>query len=119
MAAAGNKITGKWGEETAADWLQTEKQFRILGRNLQLGRSEVDVLAMDGDVLVFVEVKVRKDNRFGHPEESAGKQKAASLRRAADLYLEQSGFSGMIRFDVVAITGTPAFYDLLHLEDFI
>ena len=119
MAAGGNKITGKWGEETAASWLQNEKQYQILGRNLQLGRSEVDILAMDGEVLVFVEVKVRKDNRFGHPEEGAGKQKATSLRRAADIYLEQSGFTGIIRFDVVAITGTPAFYDLLHLEDFI
>jgi len=119
MAVVGNKITGKWGEETAASWLQNEKQFRILGCNLQLGRSEVDILAMDGEVLVFVEVKVRKNSNFGHPEEGAGKQKAASLRRAADLYLEQSGFNGIIRFDVVAITGTPVFYDLLHLEDFI
>jgi putative endonuclease len=119
MAAAGNKITGNWGEETAAAWLQKEKKFRILGRNLQLGRSEVDILAMDGDVLVFVEVKVRKDSRFGHPEESAGKQKAASLRRAADRYIEQTAFNGLIRFDVVAITGTPVFFDLLHLEDFI
>jgi putative endonuclease len=119
MAAVGNKITGNWGEEIASVWLQENKGFRILHRNLQLGKSEVDILAMDGEVLVFVEVKVRKNNNFGHPEEFAGKQKATSLRRAADLYLEKSGFAGIIRFDVVAITGTPAFYDLLHLEDFI
>jgi putative endonuclease len=119
MAAVGNKITGNWGEETACAWLQEQKSFRILHRNLQLGKSEVDILAMDGEVLVFVEVKVRKNNRFGHPEEFAGKQKATSLRRAADFYLEQSGFSGIIRFDVVAITGTPVFYELLHFEDFL
>ena len=119
MAAGGNKVTGKWGEETAAAWLQHEKQYRILGRNLQLGKSEVDILAMDGEVLVFVEVKVRKDNRYGNPEEGARKQKAASLHRAASRYQEQTGFQGMIRFDVVAITGTPAFFELLHLEDFL
>ena len=119
MTRNGNKITGNWGEETAAGYLQLEKQFRILKRNLRLGKSEVDILAMDADVLVFVEVKVRKNNLFGHPEASAGKQKARSMHRAAGLYLEQSGFNGPIRFDVVAITGTPVFYELLHLEDFI
>lgn len=119
MAEVANKITGNWGEETASLWLQANKGFRILHRNLQLGKSEVDILAKDGQVLVFVEVKVRKNSRFGYPEEFAGKQKVKSLQRAADLYLEQSGFDGLIRFDVVAITGSPEFYDLLHLEDFI
>lgn len=119
MTASGKKITGNWGEELAASWLTENKGFVLLHRNLQLGRSEVDILAMDEDVLVFVEVKVRKDNRFGHPEEFADEKKSAHLRRAADLYLEKSGFSGMIRFDVVAITGTPVFYELLHLEDFL
>jgi putative endonuclease len=119
MSATGKKITGNWGEELASTWLQEKKGFRILHRNLQLGRSEVDILAMDGETLVFVEVKVRKNNQFGHPEEFADKRKAVHLRRASNLYLDQSGFSGLIRFDVVAITGTPDFFDLLHLEDFL
>lgn len=119
MASTANKITGNWGEEIAAVWLQNEKKYTLVARNLRLGRSEVDILAMDGDVLVFLEVKVRKNNLFGHPEQAAGKHKAASLRKAAARYLEESGFQGLIRFDVVAITGTPVFYELMHLEDFI
>ena len=119
MAADGKKNTGKWGEEMAAAWLVQEKNFLILGKNLQLSHSEVDILAKDGEILVFVEVKVRKDSQFGYPEEAVGKKKAASLRRAADIYLEKSGFQGMIRFDVVAITGTPVFYELQHFEDYL
>ena len=119
MAKTRNSETGAWGEEIAGKYLEEKKGFAILHRNLRLGKSEIDILAMDGPVLVFVEVKVRKNNHFGNPEEFAGKQKASNLRRAADLYLEQNNFSGLIRFDVVAITGSPAFFDVLHLEDFI
>ena len=113
-----NSETGNWGEEIAAQFLQAQKAFTIVHRNLRLGRSEVDILCMDDLTLVFVEVKVRKNSQFGHPESFVDAKKASHLHRAADLYLEQTGFAGFIRFDVVAITGSPKSFEILHLPDF-
>ena len=118
MGKTHNSEIGNWGEEIAAQFLQAQKAYTIVHRNLRLGRSEVDILCMDNKTLVFVEVKVRKNSQFGHPESFVDAKKAGYLHRAADLYLEQTGFSGFIRFDVVAITGSPKSYEILHLVDF-
>ncbi|HID55979.1 TPA: YraN family protein, partial [Candidatus Poribacteria bacterium] len=63
------KEIGLLGEEIAADFLR-RKGYRLLERNIRIGRGEIDLVALDGETLVFVEVKTRKGLRYGHPSES-------------------------------------------------
>ena len=95
-----------------------QRGYAMLHRNWRYGQLEVDIIALKGDVLHFVEVKLRQTNRYGYPEESVGKQKLRFLMRAADLYLSRNKQYKKIRFDIVAITapeqGLP---EVFFIED--
>jgi putative endonuclease len=99
-------LTGEWGEAVAADMLKA-KGFRVLGRRVRVGtRDELDLIARDGDVLVFVEVKTRKSERFGRPMSSVKKQKRHTLSRAAVRYIKKLRNPNIcFRFDVVEVIG--------------
>ncbi len=94
--------TGKRGEEIAGDLLR-EQGFTILETNWRHKRLEVDLIAKDGGVLVFVEVKTRSYDYFGKPEEFVDKKKERHLARAAAEYMRQTGHDWAIRFDVVSV----------------
>ncbi len=94
--------TGKRGEEIAESLLR-EKGFTILETNWRHKRLEVDLIAKDGNVLVFVEVKTRSYDYFGKPEEFVDKKKERHLARAAAEYMRQTGHEWAIRFDVVSV----------------
>ncbi|MEW5898090.1 MAG: YraN family protein [Bacillota bacterium] len=101
---------GKLGEELAASYLQ-EKGYRLLERNYRCRLGEIDIVALDGDVLVFVEVRCRTSGRFGLPQESIRREKQAKLRKLAQYYLLRAARSGpapatgknQVRFDVLAL----------------
>ena len=61
-----NNILGKRGEQLAVSFLE-KKGYQILATNWRHRRAEIDIIAMDEDVLVFVEVKTRNNNNFGEP----------------------------------------------------
>lgn len=94
---------GREGEQVAVNFL-LERGFTILHRNWTWGHLEVDIIALKGEVLHFIEVKLRNTNRFGYPEASVGKQKLRFLMRAADQFLNIHKQYKKIRFDIVAIT---------------
>ena len=94
--------TGKRGEEIAEALLR-EKGFAILETNWRHKRLEVDIIAKDGEVLVFVEVKTRSYDYFGRPEEFVDKKKERHLALAAAEYMRQIGHDWAIRFDVVSV----------------
>ncbi|HHU43655.1 MAG: YraN family protein [Bacillota bacterium] len=80
--------------------------YQILDENVSYKNTgELDLVAKDGQELVFIEVRYRKDDSFGHPLETLTKSKINRIIKAARLYLcEKSiSFSG-IRFDVVSVT---------------
>ncbi len=112
--------TGDWGEACAAELLKA-KGYRILGRNVRVGnRDEVDLIARDKDVLVFVEVKTRRHVEFGRPIAAVNTKKKHVLSRAAVRYLKKLGFPAVcIRFDVVEVTGAPdtGELDINHVEN--
>lgn len=116
MAAPSARKTGLWGEELAARFLSGQGAA-ILHRNWRSGRNEIDLIAEWNGVVVFVEVKLRKTNAFGHPETFLGKAQIRNIRRASTEYQIQHGITGTIRFDIVAITGTRGNHSLLHLPD--
>ncbi len=102
---------GQRGEDVAARFLRRQG-FRILRRNYRSRLGEVDLIASDGDTLVFVEVKTRATSDHGEPFEAVTLDKQRRLARLALEYLKQnSGLDRRCRFDVVSVVwsgeGTP------------
>ena len=106
------KKIGDRGEQQAVQFL-TERGYAILERNYRDKRSEVDIIAQTGHLLVFVEVKTRKNALFGYPEQFVDPKKIDLLHRAATAYQEQINWQDDIRFDIIAITDGV----LEHFED--
>ena len=101
-----SQARGRWGENQAAQWY-ARRGGVVVDRNWRCDRGELDLVVADGDVVVFVEVKARRDDRFGTPSAAVGERKQQTLRMLAARWLdEHPGHRGEIRFDVVAITGT-------------
>lgn len=108
--------TGKKGEQLASRWLR-EHGFTILHRNWRHGRSEIDIVAREGDFLVVVEVKTRMSDRWGDPELAVGPAKRRQLIRAADELVRTFAEDLEVRFDLVSITHTPDGPEILHIPN--
>jgi len=94
---------GVRAEELAARYL-TAAGFRIVARNWRRPEGELDLVAFDGDTCVFVEVRSRTGEQFGHPLEAVTARKRAQVIRAARLYLDtESVTAAAFRFDVVGV----------------
>lgn len=88
----------------------------MVARNLRLQIGELDIIAWEGEVLAFVEVRSRADGRFGGAGYAVGRAKQRQVARCAELYLATAGRSlrpAAVRFDVVAVTGA----ELVILRD--
>jgi putative endonuclease len=95
---------GARGERLAASFLK-KNGYKVMERNYRSKRwGEIDIVAWDGDTLVFVEVKTRMTSLFGKPQEAVHPQKIRSLKRAGQFYLRQKKVEGPVRIDVVAVT---------------
>lgn len=103
--AESTRRKGSFYEEKAAEVLE-QKGYRILDRNFCCRGGELDIVAMDGDVLCFVEVKYRKDLRGGYPQEAVTAAKQKHLYRAAAAWLAAHRRAPGVkcRFDVVGLT---------------
>jgi putative endonuclease len=111
-----NKATGNKGEEMAAIYLK-EKGYKILECNWRYSHWEVDIIAAKDKMLYFFEIKTRRSEKFGYPEESIGKKKMQNLRNAAEQYQELHPEWKYIQFNVLAITmqfGKPVEYFMLE-----
>lgn len=98
-----NKILGERGERAAELFLK-KHDYVILEKNWRCKYGEADLVAMDGDCLVFVEVKTRTSREQGFPNESVGPKKRAKYEQIALEYLAQSDLCDLpMRFDVVDI----------------
>lgn len=96
------QIKGNRGEEKAIDYLLSNG-YVILERNWKIGHLEVDIIASNEDFLIIVEVKTRKSNIFGEPEEFVTLQKQRNLIRAAASYITKFGITKEVRFDIVSV----------------
>ncbi|WLE95148.1 MAG: YraN family protein [Candidatus Electrothrix communis] len=94
------KATGRSGEALAAQYLE-QQGYIILERNYRLRIGEVDIIARDGEYLVFIEVKTRRSTRFGSPFEAVDARKQQQIVKIASAYLQ--GKELPVRFDVVAV----------------
>lgn len=106
---------GKRGEDIAARFL-LEKGLALITRNYRDKFGEVDIIAKDRETLVFVEVKTRRSNRFGLPEEAVTPAKQQKIIRVASNYLVQHQLlDAPVRFDVIAITIDQGNPQITHL----
>ena len=96
--------SGAEGESKAVDFLK-QKGWKIVSQNYRYKRGELDIIGLDKDVLVFVEVKYRKNNTFGFPEDFVSKHKMGMVRKTAMNYIYTENWQKDIRFDIVSITG--------------
>jgi len=95
---------GRQGEAAAARYLR-RRGYRILARSDRLPPGELDLVALDGRTIVFVEVKTRRSADAGHPAEAVDEVKQRRLTRLAVTFLKRHGLLEYpARFDVVAIT---------------
>lgn len=108
---------GKRGEEIAASYL-TKKGYQILSRNFRSKRGEIDLIAVRGAFLVFVEVKERDANALVSPLEAVTPTKQARLIRAARYYLMRYPSRLQPRFDVIALVRqSNDRYTVTHIEN--
>lgn len=103
--AAHNDL-GKWGEEVAAKYL-LNKGYIIIDRDWKSGHRDIDIIARSGDIVVFIEVKTRRNNVFGEPEDAVNFMKLRNLRAAVNHYVKYKHINNDIQFDVISIIGTP------------
>lgn len=105
------------GEQMAAEYLKS-KNYNILSKNVSYPNvGEIDIVALDGRTLVFVEVRTRADNMFGHPLETLTKAKQSKIVKASRRYIQDNKtMASAFRYDVIAILNeniehiTNAFY---------
>ena len=94
---------GRRGERAAEKYLR-RNGYRIVARNFRAAGAEIDIVAMDGDTLVFVEVKTRRSHDAGAPEEAVDERKQKQIRRAAEMFATRyRADDATMRFDIIAI----------------
>ena len=106
MAKNWRQALGKWGEMQAASYLISQG-LEILERNYRCEYGEIDLIAKEGETIVFVEVKTRSSSTYGLPEEAVDALKQEHIVASAENYLIENSFKENWRVDVVSIIGQP------------
>ena len=102
ISGTDRQILGRFGEDQAVDYL-TLKGYRILKRNFRCRLGEIDIIASKENTLVFAEVKLRKDGRYGTPAEFVNGTKQRKLLLTAEYYMAFAETDLQPRFDIIEI----------------
>lgn len=108
-----HRSTGQQYESVAKDYL-VQQGLLFIEKNFSCRSGEIDLIFRQGETYVFVEVKYRKTQSYGHPAEFVTASKCKRLVKTAQFWLQKQGisvYSTELRFDVVAITGQPRTID--------
>lgn len=115
-----NNIAGAWGEAVAAQYLQ-KKHYYLVATGYRCRFGEIDLIVRNRKYLVFVEVKLRKSDRFAQAMEFVDRRKQERLRTTAAVYLDQHPTELQPRFDVIEVyapDGVDTVHPQInHLED--
>ncbi len=111
------QILGKEGERIAERYLKS-KGYKLVERNYRCPVGEMDLIALDHRVIVFVEVKTRSDDRFGVPLESVHRRKQQRMIKAALFFLSQHRLHHRdARFDVIGISFVSGEAVVEHIQN--
>ena len=115
-----SNLLGGWGEALAAEYLR-KKRYEIVAQGWRCKFGEIDLIVKNRKYLAFVEVKLRKSDRFASAKEYVDRRKQDRLRMTASMYLSQNETKLQPRFDVIEIyapdgmdTANP---EIIHMED--
>ena len=107
---------GKEGEEIASGFLK-KKGFRIIEKNYRTVFGEIDIIAQDREVLVFVEVKTRADISFAYPFEAVNRKKREKIRKTAVCFMKNLKKEVPARFDILSICLKNGKQQIEHIQD--
>ncbi|MEM8960859.1 MAG: YraN family protein [Acidobacteriota bacterium] len=110
------RAKGRVGEREAVAWLKRHG-MRILDRNVTTKAGEIDIVARDGDTLVYVEVKARADSSHGSALDAVTPAKQRRVARAGALDLARRRWTGPCRFDVLALDWHDGEWCFTHVPD--
>lgn len=110
-----NKL-GNEGEDLVVEYL-AGKGYKIKHRNWHFGHKEIDIVAMDKEMLVIVEVKTRTSNYWEDPKEAVKRKKQKRLIEAADAYVQNYNINAEVRFDIVSVILQGSNKTIEHIED--
>ena len=96
------KLLGRWGESLAASHLKS-KGFSVTAISYKCRFGEIDIIAENKNIIVFAEVKLRKNDRFGTAGEFVGQEKQRKIIASAQMYLASNETTKQPRFDVIEI----------------
>ncbi len=98
-----NKEFGDWGEQIAVDYL-IDHNVKIIGRNIRTNYGEIDILGQKDGILIFFEVKTRRTENFGNPEDAVNYIKQEHMKNSAIEYIQSNSYMEIDwRIDVIAI----------------
>ena len=115
-----SNLLGGWGEALAAEYLR-KKRWEVVAQGWRCRFGEIDLIVKNKNYLAFVELKLRKSDRFASAMEYVDRRKQVKLRITASMYLSQNATNLQPRFDVIEIYApngmdTPK-PEIIHLED--
>lgn len=113
MAKINRRSVGAQREQQAAEYLKA-KGYEILAQNIYTPFGELDILAGQGDMLIFTEIKYRSGTQCGDPLEAVDRRKQRRICQSAMYYYAQHGYGKPCRFDVIAIYGDGR---VVHIEN--
>ena len=112
-----NKEIGIFGENMAISHL-SELGYEIMHRNWRYKHLEIDIIAKNNKILVFVEVKTRNNNHYGEPEIAVNQKKENLIANAGAAYMRQIGHNWEVRFDIISIIyKNEKSFTIKHFED--
>ena len=97
-----SRSVGTWGEAQAANYLR-QRKFRLMAHSYRCRFGEIDLIAMDGNTLCFVEVKTRSNLSVGLPRDYVTAAKRERIRKTALFYLSEKNLDCPVRFDVAEV----------------
>lgn len=100
-----NQRVGKWGEQVAVEYLAS-RGCEVIGRNVRTPYGEIDIVARQGETVIFIEVKTRTSNTMGLPEESITARKREHMAACAEHYAAEHEIDHW-QIDVISIEGKP------------
>lgn len=105
------------GEEIAAEYLKN-KGYKIIDRNFRARNTELDIVAVHKDILVFIEVKTRSSDKFGTPLEQIAYFKLKSLIKAAEFYkISHKNLPDQMRIDAISVQYSSTEPKIEHVEN--
>ncbi len=114
---ADHLMLGRWGEQVAMDFLK-KKGYDLLGHDWHSSHRDLDIIAKDGDTLVFIEVKTRSKTDYQDPLEAVDNEKLLSIKKSINHYIKFYHCTDPYRFDIITVVGNidnPP--EIKHLEN--